>query len=98
MDVVEEGAIDLYDQNGNTVRVEILFTFETDTGNHYMVLSDHSVNEDGIPRAFPMRYIPNDPDGCLMPVADEEWDQVAEIYQMIFDQIRAESEEGETNP
>lgn len=96
MDIAEDGAIDLYDQNGSMIHAEILFTFQTDAGNHYMVLTDHSENEDGMPRAFPMRYIPNDPEGRLMPVADEEWDEVATIYQMIFDEIRANAEGEET--
>lgn len=92
MDIAKDGVIDLYDQNGNVIHAEILFTFQTDAGNHYMVLTDHSENEDGVPRAFPMRYIPNDPEGRLMPVEDEEWDEVARIYQMIFDEIRANAE------
>ena len=93
MDIAKDDVLVLTDEDGNKLEAQILFTFETDAGNHYMILALEAENPDEAPRAWPVRYIPNDPEGRLMPVEGEEWDEVARIYEMICEQVCSENDE-----
>lgn len=93
MDIAKDDMLVLTDEDGNKLEAQILFTFETDAGNHYMILALEPEGPDEAPRAWPVRYIPNDPEGRLMPVEGAEWDEVAKIYEMICEQVCREGED-----
>ena len=101
MDIAKDDGLVLMDEEGNKIEATILFTFETDAGNHYMVLAMEPEGPNEPPKAWPVRYIPNDPEGKLMPVEGEEWEEVSRIYQMICEEVCRQNDEeapGEADP
>ena len=73
-------------ENGEAVECEVLFTFESDeTGKHYIVYTDHMMDDDGTERVYASSYDPDDKYGELIPVEDyEEWETIAGIIDALL--------------
>ena len=73
-------------ENGEAVECEVLFTFESDeTGKHYIVYTDHMMDDDGTERVYASSYDPDDKYGELIPVEDDEdWETIAGIIDALL--------------
>ena len=85
----------VFDDNGQEVECEVLFTFDSDeTGKSYMVYTDNSEDEDGNTRVFASIYNPNEDEIKLQPIeSDKEW----KIIETILQEIQASAQNMEND-
>ncbi len=85
----EDNTIIVYDQEGHELKMEILFTFDSDQYHKkYVLYFDPKQDE---PEVFASSY---DDEGNLESVeSDEEWDMIEEVYNTFMDEEYDEDEE-----
>lgn len=83
----------LFDEAGQEVEYEVLFTFESnETNKNYIVYTDNSVDEDGCIKVYASIYEPKedgtiDENTTLKPIeTDAEWAKI----QTILDELQKE--------
>ena len=99
MDLLSHLPIDLsnifyaVDTNGLTVMCEILFVYESDeTGKHYTVYTDNSMDEDGSIRVYASIFNPDSSSSELEPIeTDFEWAQIEKILSVIRETVDSET-------
>lgn len=78
------------DEEGNNIKCEALFTFESDeTGKNYIVYTDNSVDEEGNTKVFASIYTPDEENTMLKPIeSDKEW----KIIETILEELQQEAD------
>lgn len=91
-----ENFFDFINENGETIKCEILFTFDSnETNKSYRVFTDNTEDEDGNTRVFAM-YEPKEGDTKMQLVTDEkELKTVENVLKSIQETLKAEMEDGE---
>lgn len=80
--MLETNSLFVTDENGNEVKMEILFTFEDDNRGKKYVLFMEPDSENG--EVFASQY---DDDGNLLPVeTEEEWAMIEEVLGAFQDE------------
>lgn len=86
----EEASFTVVDENGNERECTTLFTFDhADNGNHYIVYTDYSRDENGVIMIF--AAIKNE-NGRLDPIeTDEEWELIEDTLNTMKKEIEEDS-------
>ena len=81
------------DENGREIECEILFTFDSDeTGKHYIIYTDNSIDENGNTRVYASTFNPEDDKTTLGLIETEkEW----KIIETILDSLQEKGENGQ---
>lgn len=68
----EEMFFTVYNDAGEAVECEILFTFEDPlTGKNYLVFTDNLQDEDGSTKVYTNQFNPENSEASLLPIEDE---------------------------
>lgn len=80
------------DEHNNEVECEILFTFENiETGQNYIIYTDHSFDEDGNTKVYASTFDPDAPVAHLEPIrSDAEWKMIEAILEELQAEVFAE--------
>ena len=83
---MNKNSFTLIDENGNEVKYDILFTFESDeTQKDYVVYTDNTKDENGQIQVYASTYDKTNPKPNLGPIeTDKEW----KIIQTILDTLQ----------
>ena len=84
-----KNTIKVYDENGNEVVCDILFTFDSDeTKKSYIVYTDNSKDSDGKVQVYASIYDPKDPLMKLEEIkTDKEWKVIDTILETLQEEI-----------
>ena len=84
-----KNTIKVYDENGNEVVCDILFTFDNDeTKKSYIVYTDNSKDSDGKVQVYASIYDPKDPKMKLEEIkTDKEWKVIDTILATLQEEI-----------
>ena len=82
------------DDKGKQIECEPLFTFESEeTGNKYVVYTDHSLDKNGKIRVFASIYTGTDKGHELLPIKSEkEWKVIETILESIQEETKKAGE------
>ena len=85
----DKNTIKVYDEKGNEVICDILFTFDSEeTKKSYIVYTDNTKNEDGKVQVYASIYDPNDKEMKLEEIKSEkEWKVIETILQTLQEEI-----------
>ena len=85
----KKNTIKVYDENGNEVICDILFTFDNEeTKKSYVVYTDNSKDKDGKIQVFASIYDPNDASKKLEEIkTDKEWKVINTILETLQEEI-----------
>lgn len=93
----EKNTIKVYDENGNEVVCDILFTFDNDeTKKSYIVYTDNSKDKEGKVQVYASIYDPADPKMKLEEIKTEkEWKLIDTILETLQEEISKNNEGNE---
>lgn len=85
----DKNTIKVYDEKGNEVICDILFTFDSEeTKKSYIVYTDNTKSEDGKVQVYASIYDPNDKEMKLEEIKSEkEWKVIETILQTLQEEI-----------
>lgn len=85
----EKNTIKVYDENGNEVVCDILFTFDNEeTKKSYIVYTDNSKDKNGKVQVYASIYDPADPTMKLEEIkTDKEWKVIDTILETLQEEI-----------
>ena len=85
----KKNTIKVYDEKGNEVICDILFTFDNEeTKKSYVVYTDNSKDKDGKIQVFASIYDPTDPSKKLEEIKSEkEWKVINTILETLQEEI-----------
>lgn len=84
----EKMTFNIFDENGNAVECEVLFTFDSEeTGKNYIVYTDNTKDEEGNTKVYASIYHPEDTTKLDPITSDKEW----KIISMVLDEVMAEA-------
>lgn len=92
-----------FDNEGRQIDCEALFFFESpETGKHYVVFTDHSIDDEGNTRIYASAYNPEDlktddtNEFAALPLepvtTDKEWKIIETILEQMDEQIKEASD------
>lgn len=86
----EKNTIKVYDEEGNEVICDILFTFDSEeTNKSYIVYTDNTKDENGKVKVYASIYDPNDEKMKLEEIkTDKEWKVIDTILQTLQEEIQ----------
>lgn len=86
----EKNTIKVYDENGNTVVCDILFTFDSEeTKKSYVVYTDNTKDKEGKIKVYASIYDPEDPKMLLEEIkTDKEWKIIDTILSTLQEEIQ----------
>jgi len=86
----EKNTIKVYDEDGNVVVCDILFTFDNDeTKKSYIVYTDNTKDKDGKVQVYASIYDPNDETKKLEEIKTEkEWKVIDTILETLQEEIQ----------
>ena len=84
-----KNTIKVYDEKGNEVVCDILFTFDNaETKKSYIVYTDNTKDKEGRVQVYASIYDPNDPKMKLEEIkTDKEWKVINTILQTLQEEI-----------
>ena len=84
-----KNTIKVYDEKGNEVICDILFTFDNDeTKKSYIVYTDNSKDSEGKVQVYASIYDPHDPKMKLEEIkTDKEWKVINTILETLQEEI-----------
>ena len=84
----EKMTFKVFNDAGQEVECEVLFTFESDeTKKNYIVYTDNTVDEEGNTKVYASIYNPDEDETKLLPIETEkEW----KIIETILDELQNE--------
>lgn len=90
---MEKNTFTVVDDQGKEVQCEVLFTFDSDeTGKHYIIYTDNTVDEEGNTKVYASTFDPQDDKTMLGAIESEkEW----KIIETILDSLQ--NKDGEKN-
>ena len=84
----EEMFFTVYNDSGEEIECEVLYTFEDPlTGKNYVVFTDNLQDEDGSTKVYANQFDPENRDDSLLPIKDER------IWKIIEDMLAQLQEE-----
>lgn len=85
----DKNTIRVYDEEGNEVVCDILFTFDNDeTKKSYVAYTDNTKDSDGKVRVYASIYDKNDPEMKLEEIkSDKEWKVIDTILNTLQEEI-----------
>ncbi len=89
----EKNTIKVYDEKGNEVICDILFTFESEeTNKNYIVYTDNTKDENGKVKVYASIYDPKDEKMKLEDIKTEkEWKVIDTILQTLQEEIQGQA-------
>ena len=86
----DKNTINVYDENGNSVVCDILFTFDSDeTKKSYVVYTDNSKDKEGKVQVYASIYDPNDKEMKLEDIkTDKEWKVIRTILETLQEEVQ----------
>lgn len=89
----EKNTIKVYDENGNEVICDILFTFDSEeTKKSYIVYTDNTKDENGKVKVYASIYNPKDEKMELEDIkTDKEWKVIDTILQTLQEEIQGQN-------
>lgn len=86
----DKNTIKVFDEKGNAVICDILFTFDSDeTKKSYVVYTDNSKDKEGKIQVYASIYDPNDPEMKLEEIkTDKEWKVINTILETLQEEIQ----------
>lgn len=93
----EKMTFKIFNEQGEEVECEVLFTFESDeTKRNYMVYTDNTIDEDGNTKVYAAIYDPNLDKQTLKPIETEkEWKIIETILEQLQETVQTEGEANE---
>jgi uncharacterized protein YrzB (UPF0473 family) len=93
----EKMTFKVFDDNGNEIECEVLFTFESDeTKKNYIVYTDNRTDEEGNTKVYASIYTPDQENTQLEPITtDHEWAIIEKILGELQEEARKAVEESE---
>ncbi len=93
----EKMTFKVFDDNGNEIECEVLFTFESDeTKKNYIVYTDNTTDEEGNTKVYASIYTPDEENTKLEPITtDHEWAIIEKILGELQEEARKAVEESE---
>jgi uncharacterized protein YrzB (UPF0473 family) len=85
--VEEKNIFNVLDEQGNEVRCEIMFTFDSDeTGKHYIIYTDNSTDDEGNAKIYASTFDPESDKTALGAIESErEWMIIEKILESLTD-------------
>ena len=87
----------VYNDVGEAVECEILFTFEDPlTGKNYLVFTDNLQDEDGSTKVYANQFDPENSEASLLPIEDERiWKIIEETLVQLQEEYVEDENEAE---
>ncbi len=87
----------VYNDAGEAVECEILFTFEDPlTGKNYLVFTDNLQDEDGSTKVYANQFDPENSEASLLPIEDERiWKIIEETLVQLQEEYVEDENEAE---
>ena len=81
-----------YNDNGEKIKCNALFTFESDeTGKNYIVYTDNTTDEEGNKKVYASTFDPKEENPVLGPIeTDEEWKVIENILNKLQEGTKSE--------
>jgi uncharacterized protein YrzB (UPF0473 family) len=93
----EKMTFKVFDDEGNEIECEVLFTFESDeTHKNYIVYTDNTTDDEGNTKVYASIYTPDSDETKLEPITTEaEWTIIEKILDELQEEARKAVEESE---
>lgn len=88
----EKMTFKIFNEQGEEVECEVLFTFESDeTKKNYMVYTDNTIDEEGNTKVYAAIYDPSLENQTLKPIESEkEWKIIETILEQLQETVQEE--------
>ena len=91
----EKMTFKVFNDEGQEVECEVLFTFESDeTKKNYIVYTDNTLDEEGNTKVYASIYNPDEDETKLLPIETEkEWKIIETILDELQNEVNKNQEE-----